>query len=226
MDYHPSHYPESIQPEASAKRGCFFYGCLVTLILVIVGIFALYFGGKSLFNRLINEYTGEQPLDLSQDSVDPEQYQISKEKIDAFMKNWDAGQTQDPLILTNQDINAYLSHHPHFKEVKGKVLVQMEGDKIKSWVSIPLKDLDLDSGRYINGYGEFKVFLNNQMLFIYMENMKVNDTPLPESVMVELRKENLAKDFKDDPELAQHLEKFEKIEVKDSVVILLPRTKL
>ena len=77
----------------------------------------------------------------------------------------------------------------------------MNGNEVKGLVSIPLSGLGwLGKGRYLNGDATFKVSLENGVLMVTAEQIQVKGVPIPESVMSQLRSENLAQDAYKDPE--------------------------
>ena len=91
-------------------------------------------------------------------------------------------------------------------------------------VSLPLSWLGwLGKARYLNGDATFKVSLENGVLIVTAEEVRVKGAPIPESVMGPLRRENLAKNAYQDPKNAEAIRKVESIRVEDSQVTVKAR---
>jgi len=130
-----------------------------------------------------------------------------------------------PLVLTEKEINALIVKSANAKDLADKVHVSLNGDEITGQVSFPLSQLGwLGRGRYLNGEATFKVSLDNGVLIVTAKEIKVKGKPLPEKFMSQLRQENLAKDAYKNPKNAEAIRKLDRIEVKDSRVVITPRT--
>src|SRR5262249_48590528 len=112
--------------------------------------------------------------------------------------------------------------------------VTIEGDKVKSQVSIPLENLSAAlekvgigflRGRYLNGEAELKASLRDGLLLVTLESFEVNGQRPPEEFLANLRQQNLAEDAYKDAKNAQQIRKLESIEIKDGKIIIKPRPK-
>jgi hypothetical protein len=227
--------PESYQP--SRERGCFFYGCIIAIVMALLFVLAVGVGFYMLYRalgRAVEQYTATAPRELPKVEMPPERRQSLKERYDAFRKALDEGTATDPLVLTGDDVNALIEEEPDWKFWKGKLYVTIEGDKVKSQVSIPLENLSaalekvgigLLRGRYLNGEAELKASLRDGLLLITLESIEVNGQRPPEEFLANLRQQNLAEDAYKDQKKAEQIRKLESIEIKDGKIIIKPRPK-
>jgi hypothetical protein len=222
----PKFTPEP--PQALPKqRGCFFYGCIIASILAVlfvICIAVIAFFGYQFFNKLIDEYTATAPRELPKVEMAPEQLKTLKDRVDAFRKAAEEKTPNEPLVLTSDDLNALINDNP---DLKGLIYVKIDNDQVKGQVSIPLDKLNFSMvrGRYLNGEADFKASLSDGVLIVTIESVEVNGKNVPDDVIKELRKQNVAKDFYKDEKAAETIRKIESLEVKDGKIILKLRAK-
>jgi len=217
--------PESYEPPR--QRGCFFYGCIFAIVLMVVIVIALATGAYFLyrtFGRLVEEYTATAPQQLPTVEMPAEQRQVLRDRIAAFRKAVSEGAPTEPLVLTSDDLNALIEQEP---ELKGKIYVKIEGDEVKGTVSIPLDQLNVSmvKGRYLNGEADLKASLRDGVLIVTLESIEVNGQRVPDQMMDGIRRENLAKDAYKDEKSAEMMRKLESLEIKDGKIILKVRAK-
>ena len=210
------------------KRGCFFYGCLTLVILVLAGALATYLGVRYVANKvtqLVNNYTDTAPIQLDTVTLPPAQMSVLRDRVAAFGQALQNPSTPQELVLTAEEINALIGGDPSYKAFKGQLLVQIPGDQIKGKLSLPLQDIGplKLKGRYLNGEASLRASLVNGELDVHLDSVIVKGQPLPAAVMTELKKNNLAAEFQKDPKNTANLEKFDNIQIKDGKLIL--RTK-
>jgi len=225
----PKFTPESQQPpyQQPRQRGCFFYGCIIASILMVL---VLIFIGLALFftyrfaTQMVEQYTAAAPRDLPKVEMPAEQRASLKKRVEEFRKAVEEGKAVEPLVLTSQDLNALIEEEP---QLKGKVYLKIEGDKLKGQVSIPLEKIGLAMfrGRYLNGEADLKASLDNGILIVTLDALEVNGKSPPPEVMTKLREQNLAKDAYSNPKNAEMLRKVESMEIKDGKVIIKVRRK-
>jgi hypothetical protein len=145
------------------------------------------------------------------------------ERVEAFRKAIDSGTPTEPLVLTSEDINALIEENDN---LKGKVYVTIEGDKIKGQVSIPLTDFvdfGMTRGRYLNGEADLKASLKDGVLLVTLESFEVNGKRPPADALANLRQQNLAQDAYKNPKNAEQIRKLESLEIKDGKLIIRAR---
>jgi hypothetical protein len=212
---------------APRQRGCFFYGCIIAIVLALLMAIMVAVGvyiGYRFLNQLVDQYTATAPRDLPKVEMPPEKRQALKDRAEAFRKAVEAGSPVEPLVLTSDDLNALIEEEP---DLKGKIYVKIEGEEIKGQVSIPLEKIGLPmlKGRYLNGEADFKASLSEGILVVTLDAIEVNGQRVPDQAMNDIRKQNLAKDAYKDAKNAEMLRKIESLEVKDGKVILKVRAK-
>ncbi len=206
-------------------RGCFFYGCLISAILLIVGILVVvgtvYFGYRYLINTA-KEYTETTPATLPPVTMPEAQREILRKKFQTFGTELKAGTASEPIVLTADDVNALIDDNPDFK---GKVHIVIDGDKIKGEISLPLRVLKIAEleDRYLNGSATLLPSLQNGVLDVRAESIETKGKPLPEAFIQVFRDKNLAEGAKDDPKVMSEVNKLSSIEVKNGTIILTPK---
>jgi hypothetical protein len=209
--------------------GCFFYGCITSLVLLLVIGFTGFFGARYALrwaNAQIALYTDTKPLLLEKEEPLPsvELAQL-KARAKEFQSALEAHTNTPPLVLTSRELGALLMSLPEMQGFKDHFRVALDGSKIKGQLSLPLGEYFkfpfIDTkGRYLNGAGTFRVLLTNDSLSVNIDSLEVKGQPLPEKFMSQLRNKNLAEDIANDPTNAAAISRYESIEVKDSTLTL------
>ena len=205
-------------------RGCFFYGCMsgvVVLVLLLIGVLV----GLHYLKKTLNQMTDSQPMPLPAVKLSPAEMDQVRARVDAFRQAVQAGRATDPLTLTSDEINALIATDPDLQALKDKIYVTLEGDQVKGQLSVRLDQLGLAmfKNRYLNASGTFSVSLNNGTLDFRAESIVVKGKPLPEVYMDKIRKQNLAQGVNQDPGSSAALGKLEQIRVQDSKLVIVPK---
>jgi len=221
----PSYYPQ--QQDRSERRGpgCFLWGCIIAVVLVVGGMTALVGGGYFMYAQVRDKYTDTQPMALPEIPLSAEERQSVQQRFDRFRESVDAGTATEPLVLNEDEINTLIAENDSQDPMKDAVRVQLEDDTVKGRISLPLDDIPLPGlkGRYLNGVAELRGSLKDGKLEVFIENASVKGEPLPESMMAEMRRENLTAEIMNDPEARKTLEKLESMEVRDGQLIIVPK---
>jgi hypothetical protein len=220
----PKFSAEYDEPPAK-QRGCFFYGCVIAIVMAVLLIIALAVGAffvMRFFSGVVEQWTSPAPMELPKVQIPEEGRQAVRDRVDDFRKAIEAGTAAEPLVLTSDDLNALIEENPDFK---GKIFAKIEGDKLKAQVSIPLDRLGIGmlKGRYLNGEAELKASLSNGVLVVTLDSLEVNGKRPPENFLQGLKNQNLAKDAYNNPKNAEMIRRFESLEIKDGKIILKPR---
>jgi len=206
------------QSNPPKQRGCFFYGCLalaVAGLLCVATAVAVYFWAKST----LNAYTSTTPALLEKVEYSAAQMDALKVRLQEFKKALDRGKESAELVLTADDLNALLSQEA---QLRGRLFVRIEDDKLKGEISMPLPDLGplKLKGRYLNGAAVFRVTLATGVLDVRLDDVLVKNRPLPGLILKELKGRNLAEEFQADPRTAADIAKFESIQITNGAVHL------
>ncbi len=78
-------------------------------------------------------------------------------------------------------------------------------------------------GRYLNGNATFNLSFQDGRLSVTPQTILVKGEPLPEVYLQEIRKQNLAVAFTNDPGAAAVLKGLEEIQVKEGKLVIAPR---
>ncbi len=217
-------------------RGCFFYGCIISLVFVFVigTTFVLVMGHYiKLWNAKIAEYTDTQPMALPHEEMPAEELKALKDRLSAFSQALDAGSNAPPLVLTGRDLNgllndAFSSGTAQMKTFQNGLHVGVGGDRIEGQVSLRAdKILRVPfihtEGRYLNGAVAFKAMLTNQQLSVFIDALEVKGKPLPDELMSHLRQVNFTQGMQNNPSNAAAISRFETIQIKDGKIVITPK---
>ncbi len=221
-------------PQAPKKpRGCFFYGCITCLALFGLAVVLLLLGGwyavRSL-NALVTEYTDTVPMALPKVNMPPEELAKLKARVADFQHALDAHSNSPPLILTGREINALMQDSPQVRQMNlnDKFYVDLVGDHIKGQISLPLDQFKIPfvhtAGRYLNGIGDMSAEVTNAELTVAVISLEVKGKPLPPKFMGPLQQQNLADQVNQDPTNVTEMSRFESIEVRNSTLIIKPKS--
>ena len=217
-------------PQATRRRGCFFYGCITVLVVAVLlgiaGFFAVRYG-LSKFAAFVTQYTETSPGTLPSVQASPAEYAELNKRVTAFNDALATRKAAPPLVLTGDEINALIANDPAWKQLKGKLYVMIEGDQIKGQVGMPMDDglaqlpgLSRLKGRFLNGSASLKISLQGGTLFVTMQSLQVKGQSPPENIMAQLRARNLAQNIYNDPKNAETIRNLESIEVKDGKITI------
>ena len=195
---------------AKPRRGCFFYGCITGLVLLVIVLGALMVG-LHYVRKMVNQLTDSQPMELPTVQMSQGEMDKLKQRFEAFQKAVREQPPTEPLVLAADDINALIANGSERQALKGKLYVGLEGDQIKGEVSVPLREIGLSvfRGRYLNGSATFNLSFTNGVLSVAPQTIIVKGRPVPEVYMQEIRKQNLAAGFTNEPATAAVLQALE-----------------
>ncbi|HVU99790.1 MAG TPA: hypothetical protein VHH88_00415 [Verrucomicrobiae bacterium] len=205
------------------RRGCLFYGCLVVAFCGLLTLAGLIIGGIYAKNML-ERFTDSAPAPLPKVEMPAAQAEELHKRVNAFSDAVRSAQPTEPLVLNSDELNELVATDPDLRQFKGKVFLQLEGDKIHGQISLPMEQLGLPlfHGRYLNSTGTFLVSLHKGTLRLSAEELSVKGKPVPDKYMRQIRSVNLAQDLDNDPHASAGLNRLKSIEIKDSKLIITP----
>jgi hypothetical protein len=228
--------PPTVTPASAPakRRGCFFYGCITVLVIMVLcgiaGFFAIRYG-LNKFTAFVEQYTDTTPMKLPTVQMSSTDYQLLDKRVTAFSDAVNARKATLPLVLTGDEINALIANSPAWKALKGKLYVAIEGDQVMGTVSIPMDDLaeapglSRLKGRYLNGSAALKVSLTNSVLVVTLQSLEAKGQRPPPQIMTQLQSVNFAQNSAQDPKTQEMIGRLESIEVKDGKITIKVRAK-
>jgi hypothetical protein len=213
-------------PAVKPRRGCFFYGCITGVVLLVIVLGALMVG-LHYVRKMVNQFTDSQAMELPTVQMPQEEIDKVKQRFEAFQKAVRDQRPTEPLVLTADDINALIASEPKRQDLKGKLYVGFAGDQIKGEVSVPLREIGLGmfKGRYLNGSATFNLSFTNGTLWVAPQTIIVKGKPVPEMYMQEIRKQNLAASLANEPAAVAVLQGLQEIQVKEGKLVVVPKEK-
>lgn len=221
--YEPGGQPQPTQVVVAKKRstcGCFLMGCLGTVVAcLIVGAIGGYFGYQ-YYKTQLAKYTSDTPRELPTANITQEEIASAEAKLEEFERQFEAGNDPQELVLTVDEINAILAKEP---DMKGKVYISIVDGNPKAEVSVPIDFLPGGQGRYFNGSATLEIELENGVLIAHLVSAEANGNQIPDWVLQEMKRENLARDLYKDEEVAKTLRRFEELTIEPDRIILKVR---
>ena len=217
-------------PPLPKKHGCFFYGCVTSLILLFVLALGLFFGaryGLKWLNGMVAQYTDTSPMTLPVVELPPEEMNALLARVTAFSDALDNHTDAAPLILTGPQANALLATQPVLAAYKGKFFVSFEGGQARAQISLPLDAMPklpmVDTrGRYLNGSGAFNLAITNGLLSVSLTSLEVKGKPAPAQFLAAFQNQNLAERANKGPNAAV-FSQIESLQVTNDTLVIQPK---
>lgn len=217
--YEHANQPTNAAHVAPAKSGCgcWILGCLgIMLVMLILTIIAMgigyYYVGKT-----VASYTSPTPVELPQVEHSSAELEVIQKRIESFTRQVNVGQESAEIELTADDLNAVISNNP---ATKGRAFLEIQDDKLKAQVSIPISGTGLADGRYLNADATLDMKMVNGQLQVILDDVTVNGQAVPKVVEQALKQTNVADALKDDKDMAQLLDRVEDFRIQDDKIIL------
>jgi len=104
------------QQPIKRRRGCLFYGCLTSCILVLVVLAGLILG----YLKILNSFTDTKPTALPTVDMSDADMQQVRQRVDTFRNDVRSAHATQPLSLSANEINALIATDPNLKALKAK----------------------------------------------------------------------------------------------------------
>lgn len=205
-------------PEKKANKGCLFYGCLATMILALIAVAVIVYLGFKLRDIAL-EFTDTEPLELATSSVSPEMAAQAEEKVKAFMTAVAAGEDISRMTLSDEEVNALIATHEQLSEFRGMVEVDFSDNRVSGRVSLPLAEFGMP-GRYLNGSATFNLECRDGLLLVTLDSLEVKGRNVPDTIMNEIRKQNMAENLYKDVESIEQVKRLKRVEVQGNRLVL------
>lgn len=220
-------------PDSGSGRktaACCGIGCLslivLSLVLVIVGIRF----GKNKLGEWAETYTSDQAVELVLPQIDPAGIDLAANRYETFKAAMGDGSAGEPLVLSEEGLNALLLHHPDFSGLSKSAVATIENDLLSINSSFDLDSIQIPfdfiaervKGKYFNGEVTVRLDSVAGRPAIYLENVAVGDREIPQVVIDSLRSENLLKDIDTNPEMKKAFGKIKELKIENNQLIVVP----
>lgn len=197
--------PASTPPASRPRSGGIGKGCLTGIGLVIFLALALVAGGYWGVQHLRQKYTAPEPIEMPEQTDDADftadqplpmptnsvassapVTSATAEPTPPATKRWKAFEkSKDPdqnanIILSASEINSILSSH---SKTSGKVFVSIQGNIGHVRVSIPLPNMPMLEGRYLNGEADVESAEDGSPNAARITNIVLNNEKVSDSVL-------------------------------------------
>jgi hypothetical protein len=215
-----------VPEKKSSGRGCFLYGCLSVVILVLLAITVSVMAIRYYVRTSIEKYTDAEPRQFETANLTDDESKALQDRLQGFAR--DLQQTNQPVALSldSREVNAVIATEPALAELKQHVRVQLEGDGLQCLVSVPLDPLaEIPflgglKGRHMNATATVRVTLANGELSTRLVAAQVKGNPLPAQALAEIEK-NLPWDkLLAEPKVKELIGKLEWVKIADGQVQL------
>lgn len=211
-------------PSKPRRRGCWLYGCLITLALALIGVIAGFLILRHVVHQTVMSYTDTTPAKLPDLVITQPEIEAAQQRWKTFFEGLKGNQPLPPLTLTADDLNALIAS-TGTNALRDKLRVTIENNQLKGQVSFPLDRLQngMLQGRYLNGTILFKVGLQDGVLTVRAESIEVKDQPLPGWLMSRIRAQNWAQNLMNDMNAVAVLQNLESIVVTNDALVVTPK---
>jgi len=160
--------------------------CIFVGLALITGV-AAYFGFRKA-RGFMEQFAQPQPLALPSIRYSPQDLAALQQRIDAFLAEARAGQTNARLALSANDLNALIAS----TAFSNRVYVSLEGDVVTGQISLPFEELGMPlfRGRYLNGLSRLEVGCGGGVFSVTMKNVAVNGISVPDHYQGWIQKQN------------------------------------
>lgn len=157
-------------PPKKKGCGCIAKGCVVMLILAVVFVGVLVWGGKRVISSL-RSYASTTPVSVPAEAGTQDEYQALIKRLNDFKGGG------KKLELTAHDINLLIAFSPEWSNLRGRIRADIDNDVIGLNGSLPLDGIGI-SGEYLNGQTHFTLSLDNKMVRASVKDLRVKDTDI------------------------------------------------
>lgn len=209
------------QPQKQ-KRGCFFYGCLTTIIAVLLVLVVMYVVATRSLKKVVEQFGTSAPVTLGEQETSLAEYHTAKSRIIEFFQRAQRDEAVEPLRLSGRDLSALLQHDLQFKNLTAAVTIENNQAGIRG--SVPLEALGY-SGMYLSGSAKLSVGMENGAPSVRVSDVSLGEQALPPALLQELKSRNLLDGLKNDEQLSRALAAIGSMQIEGDAVVITPAKK-
>lgn len=209
--------------EPKKGHGCFFYGCLTVIILFLAGAAVSAFAVWKLTTYALNTFADAAPMEASAQTLPSQSAEQARQKVTDFSAQLDQKNGEVTLALTQDELNALLAQRDSASKINVRAVVEFHPNSATANISIPLDEALprwIAGGRYLNGAATLDISMRNGQMGIFIKSLKVKGKPLPEMLMQEMRRVNLAEEFQAEGE-QNPLKSVKRIEIQEGQISII-----
>jgi hypothetical protein len=219
----PPPSPGPLPPQRKKRGGCFLYGCLTVIILLVLFAAGSYFFLKSLLNRMVEQLGEDKPMAIQTVELAPNDFAQVRDRVQRFAEGVERGTSPEPLVLSAHDLNALITGHPGFQELKGRVFVDLQGSDALAQVSYPLDFLGY-TGKYINAKVKGTFSFRTGVPNLVIKEAEFKGQKADQTLLSEMNRAPIADRFiRGNAETSDFFNKIESIEIRESRVVVRAR---
>lgn len=214
----------ALPEKKSSGRGCFLYGCLSVVILVLLGIIVAVLAVRYYVRSTIEQFTDAEPRQFETVTLTSEQNQALQDRLQGFFRNLQDTNQPARLSLDDAEANALIATEPGLAEVKKHIRVQFAGDQVQCLVSLPLDPLAGMpflgglKGRFMNATASVGISLTNGELTAKLVDAQVKGNSLPPQALAEIEKNLPWDQWLADPKVKEMIGKLDWLKIADGRV--------
>jgi hypothetical protein len=210
--------------EAKKGRGCFFYGCITLIILVILLIAGIYFGARAGIKFLRDNYTATAPVAVPPTTLSGAEGARVAQRVDDFKKALQGGTAAEPLELSGDELDYVVRNSPG-NDLKDHARLTITNNSVRAQLSMPLDVYGPTFfGRYFNGEADLDVRMKNGALAFELKGATMNGKPVPPQALSKMSQNMEWRPDAGDTNAAA-LSNLDRVEIKDDKIVFIPKGK-
>ncbi|NMC62192.1 MAG: hypothetical protein GYA55_03405 [SAR324 cluster bacterium] len=199
------------------RRGCFFYGCLISLVVIAFLGLAIFWGVRWVTQKVVHNFTSKTPLILPLSNVDPTETAKLLRRYDDFKSAFESGKEGASLVLSSVELNSLIAVHPDFERIKDNISVDLGSNHINIKINFPLDDYGY-KGRFLTGEATSTLERPGGVLIVELKKLRIGDIQVPASFLS--KQKNLISKLYEDPDITRLLARFKTIELENGMLKL------
>ena len=215
----------------SSGPGCLVWGCLIALLLAVLGVAVVVVGAlyvRGLAIDFLERNSEPDPAELPEVRLTEAERDAVVDRWQAFEDASDRGEAAE-VALTGDEVNVVLQHEE--ADLRDRVYVRVEDGRIVAEFSVPIESVgqflgsEKLKGRYVNGEGEFVAEVRDGRLDLELESATIKGEPVEGKALEQLRR--IFDQVEADPQGAANAEvdfdQIESLTVEDGIITLRSR---
>jgi hypothetical protein len=162
--------PQTPPTPVKKKRGCFFYGCITVIFLLVLGCVSIGITTYYLYSALTTNLTTNAPLAVQVRPYTEEQVKIAESTIQESLQKFRTHQSNLPIRIQDKDLEAMLNSGG---DVKRQVSIHIKDKILFIEANLPLDQFHLGD-RYVHFSADIFVEVRNGEPLFQFKNATFN----------------------------------------------------